>query len=292
MRYYSLFTFLLLVAGMVQGQSSWQLKSDSMNLGILVSDYQTYTFEKGNFSTHQPCDNEDADSLPFIIDYVEPLDFGQITFLYSKNVDTLFHATTIWIGQGEITFPTDFLPADSFKTHQTNMTAPVSFQYFDIDITDSLFQKKADSAWNAVKSLQVVKDFSQHPYRVGVYIYSPSVGPSQPSVTKWIIFLYQGKINTKVKQLDETVSQHPLFLNLTDKSDSKIAITYQVKTSGDVTVAVYGANGVKVAELANGFHEPALYTVNFDSGRFAKGIYFCRVSSGNVSDVRRMVIGR
>jgi len=292
MRFHAFFAFLFLVAGLVQAQSSWQLKNDSMNLGILVSDYQTYTFEKGNFSTHQPCDNEDADSLPFVIDYVEPSDFGQISFLYSKNFDTLFCGTIVWMGTGGIKIPTDFLPADSFKTQQTNVTAPVSFQYFEFGTQDPLLQEKADSAWNAVKSLQVVKDFSQHPYRVGIYLYPPSVGAFQPSVAKWIIFLYQGKLNTKVNRLVETTSQHPLILNFTNKKDSRIAVTYQVKTSGYVTVAVYSANGAKVAELANGFQQPASYTMNFDTGRFAHGIYFCKVSSGNVTDVRRMVIGR
>lgn len=292
MRYYVFLAVLIIVANSVQGQSSWQLKNDSMDLGILVSDYQTYTFEKGNFSTHQPCDNEDADSLPFIIRYIEPLDFGQISFLYSKNFDTLSCATIVWMGQGEIKFPRDFLPADSFKTQQTNIASPVSFQYLYVNTPDSSFQEKADSAWNAVKSLQVVKDFSQQPYRVGIYLYPPSVGAFKPSVAKWIIFLYQGKVTTKVKQLVETESQHTMFLNFANNADSRIAITYQVKSSGYVTVALYSANGVKVAELANGFHEPASYTVNFDAGRFAQGIYFCRISAGNVTDVRRMVIGR
>jgi hypothetical protein len=294
MRYYAFFAILFIVAGLVKGQSSWQLKPDSMNLAILVSDYQTYAFEKGNFSTHQPCDNKDADSLPFKIEYIPPWDFGQISFLFSKYLDTLFRATIVWMGRGKIDIPQEFLPADSFKTQQSNVAAPVSVQYFNFDgpYPPENIHQQADSAWNTVKSLQVVKNFSQQPYRVGIYLYPPSVGAFQPSVAKWIIFLYQGKLNTKVNHLVETVSQHTLFLNFANKTDSRIAITYQVKTSGYATVAVYSANGVKVAELADGFHELGLYTVNFNAGRFAHGIYFCRVSAENVTDVKRMVIGR
>jgi hypothetical protein len=273
-------------------QSSWQLKPDSMNLGILVSDYQTYVFEKGNFSTHQPCGNEDADSLPFLVHYDPPGDWGGISFLYSKNFDTLFNATIIWMGRGEIGFPRGFLPADSFKIQQTEAAAPVSIQYFEFGTFDTLFQKKADSAWKAVKSLQVVKDFSQHPYRVGIYLYPPSVGAFDPSVAKWIIFLYQGKVNTKVNQPVKTVSQHPLILNFANTAESNMAITYRVRTRTYATVVVYNAKGVKMAELAADVHEPALYTVNFDIGKWANGMYFCKVSAGNVAEVKKIVITR
>jgi hypothetical protein len=263
-----------------------------MNLGILVLDYQTYAFEKGNFSVHQPCGNEDADSLPFIVHYDPPGDWGGISFVYSKNLDTLFSATIIWMGKGEIDFPRVFLPADSFKIQQTNVAAPISFQYYEFGTPVSLFQKKADSAWNAVKSLLVVKDFSQHPYRVGIYLFPPSVGAFDPSVAKWIIFLYQGRVNTKVKQVVETVSQRPLFLNFANTAGSKIAVTYRLTTRTYATVAVYNANGVKMAELAAGVHGPALYTVNFDVGKLANGMYFCMVSAGNVHDVKKIVIAR
>lgn len=292
MRYYIFFIFLTIGIDSVLAQSSWQLKNDSMNLGILVSDYQKYTFEKGHFSIHQPCDNEDMDTLPFIVKYAPPLDFGRISFLYSKNLDTLFDATIVWMGMGKIEFPLEYLPADSFKIQLTNVTAPVSYQYFQLFSPDSLFQKKADSAWNAVKSLQVVKDFSLHPYRVGIYLYPPSVGAFVPSVAKWIIFLYRGRVNTKVKQHPESVPQLPLSLNYACKVDSKITITYQVKTRTYASVTIYDAQGVKMAQLASGFHEPALYTVNFKAGNCAHGIYFCRVSVGNGYYVRKIVIAR
>jgi hypothetical protein len=282
----------LVFASSSLAQSSWQMKPDSMNLGILVLDYQTYAFEKGNFSAHQPCGNEDADSLPFFIHYDPPLDWGGISFLYSKNLDTLFNATIIWMGRGEIGFPRGFLPADSFKIQQTNVAAPISFQYYEFGTPVSLFQKKADSAWNAAKSLQVVKDFSQHPYRVGIYLYPPSVGAFDPSVAKWIVFLYQGKVNTSVSQPVKTASQHPLIKNFANAGGSKMAVTYQTATMTNATVAFYNAKGVKMAGLAAGVQEPALYTANFDIGKWANGMYFCRVSAGNVTDVKRIMISR
>lgn len=283
-----------MIAGLVHAQSSWQLKTDSMNLGILVLDYQTYAFEKGNLSMHQPCTTEDADSLPFTIHYLEPGDFGRITFLYNQNLDTLFDATIIWMGQGGIGFPTNFLPTDSFQTQQSSIADPISKQYFIFDgpSPSNNVAAKADSAWNAVKSLQVVKAFSQHQYRVGIYLYPPSVGSFRPSVAKWIVFLYQAKLTAKANQSLQTESHHSGSLTFAYKADSKIAVTYQVKTAGNATVAVCSVKGVKVADVAEGFHNLGSYTANFDAGRLARGAYFFKLTVGNVTDVKKIVIGR
>lgn len=43
----------------------WEIKPDSMNLGILILDYLTYEFEGGRVDHFVPCDTCDRDSLPF-----------------------------------------------------------------------------------------------------------------------------------------------------------------------------------------------------------------------------------
>jgi hypothetical protein len=73
---------------------------------------------------------------------------------------------------------------------------------------------------------------------------------------------------------------------------SKMAVTYRLTTRTNATIAVYNAEGVKIAGLAAGVHGPALYTVNFDIGKWANGMYLFRVSAGNVHDVKKTVIAR
>jgi hypothetical protein len=167
-----------------------------MNLAVLISDYQTYQFEKGALDYYRRCDGCDVDSLPFSISYHPPGDFGDITFSYTETGDTLFSGTIVWMGMGSITYPRDYHPVDRFGRLDTAAPAPVSVEYFLVDepiIERSVFESKADSAWAALRDLDIVWDFSSDEYRVGIYLYPPSVGAFDPSVAKWIVYLYRNR---------------------------------------------------------------------------------------------------
>jgi hypothetical protein len=176
--------------------TTWPLRDDMMNLAILLVDYQSYEFEEGNLSFYPPCESCDADSLPFLVIFSDTWDyFANISFLYTETGDTLFYATVIWDGQGEIHYPDEFLLANSFKTKTSPAQEPVSIQYFSIypDMPESTFHQKADSAWTAVINLDIVHDFAREDYRTGIYLYPPSVGVFLPEVARWVVFLYRGK---------------------------------------------------------------------------------------------------
>jgi len=73
-------------------------------------------------------------------------------------------------------------------------------------------------------------------------------------------------------------------------------IRYQLPESGEVTVSVFNAIGQQVAVLANRELQSAgVYTLNWDAGSAASGVYFYRIevagSSGtNFMDVRKMTL--
>jgi hypothetical protein len=169
---------------------SWQLKSDSMNFAVLVLDYETYTLEGGHFANYEIF-NKDESNLPFDIYVQEPLDFGGITFMYTQTNDTLFTATVVWRGVGSITYPSYFLPADTFKIISNTVPKPdflEIFEYFlDSDI-DKL-ELKGDTVWSAIANLDIVNDFSQENFKAGIFLYPSSVGGFDPKSTKWIVFL-------------------------------------------------------------------------------------------------------
>jgi hypothetical protein len=166
-----------------------------MNLAVLLADYLSYEFEGGHLSFYPPCESCDADSLPFRIIFNDTWDFANIAFLYTETGDTLFYATIIWHGQGEIYVPGAFMPVDSFETKTLPSKEPLSIQYFSIypDMPESTFHQKADSAWTGVKDLDIVHDFAREDYRVGIYLYPPSVGVFDPEVAQWVVFLYRGE---------------------------------------------------------------------------------------------------
>lgn len=173
------------------------VKKDTMNLAILVVDFTTYKFEKGIVLYYTLCEDCDKDSLPFKIDYKQPGDFGEIKFSYTGNGQTVFHATIVWDGTGSIVYPAEFIKADKFAYQEQVIKKPDHAQYFDRTLTPYIYpvekyRAMADSAWQSVDSLQIIKEFSTGPMRVGFYAWPPSVGMFCPVCAKWIIFLYSG----------------------------------------------------------------------------------------------------
>ena len=73
-------------------------------------------------------------------------------------------------------------------------------------------------------------------------------------------------------------------------------IQYQLPESGEVTVSVFNSIGQQVAVLANRKNQPAgIYTVNWDAGSAASGVYFYRIevageSGATFMDVRKMTL--
>ena len=73
-------------------------------------------------------------------------------------------------------------------------------------------------------------------------------------------------------------------------------IQYQLPESGEVTVSVFNSIGQQVAVLANMENQPAgIYTVNWDAGNAASGVYFYRIevageSGATFMDVRKMTL--
>jgi hypothetical protein len=164
-----------------------------MNLAVLVTDYLTYEFESGALNYYPKCDTCDSDSLPFLVDIVPPGDFGSVAFTYTETGDTLFFGTMIWLGRGELVHPDNVLSGDRFGELSESARDPSDWEYFDqwSSLDKAEFEAKADTAWAYVKRLDIVWDFAARDYRVGVYLYTPAVGPVVPAEARWIIFLYR-----------------------------------------------------------------------------------------------------
>lgn len=169
---------------------SWPLKSDSMNIAILVLNYETYSLEGGHFANYEDCNDKDS-NLPFDVSVHEPLDFGSIIFKYSQTNDTLFQATVVWRGLGSIIYPSHLLFADTFKVVTNNTPEPDSIEIFEyfVDFDKNILKLKCDTVWSAINNVDIVSDFSQESFKTGIFLYPPSVGGFNPKSAKWIVFL-------------------------------------------------------------------------------------------------------
>lgn len=70
-------------------------------------------------------------------------------------------------------------------------------------------------------------------------------------------------------------------------------INYVIPRDGIVTLKVYDMLGKEIATLVNGFKSRGAYTVEFDANEYrglSSGVYYYRISAGEFTDVKRMML--
>lgn len=67
-------------------------------------------------------------------------------------------------------------------------------------------------------------------------------------------------------------------------------ISYTIPKDGFVTLKIYDSIGREISNLVNENQKAGSYTTNFDAGKYASGIYFCRINSGNFSSSIKMIL--
>ncbi|MBN1639355.1 MAG: T9SS type A sorting domain-containing protein [Ignavibacteriales bacterium] len=174
-------------------QNDTIIKKGYVSLATLIVDYETYKFKGGNLSYYS-CPLCSNDSLPFQIAGSSAGDYGDITFRLIPTFDTIFNATIIWMGRGQIYYPNTYSFSHPFESSTGSVVKPDDIQYFIhgsmLQLNDTDLIKQADTAWNSIDTLLITSQFSSHSYKAGIYLYPPTIGSFNPSVAKWIIFLY------------------------------------------------------------------------------------------------------
>jgi Secretion system C-terminal sorting domain len=294
-----LFLLLIFLCNSIYPQSKWQIKKDSLNFAILVSNYQTYNFEEGKLSYYTAFDSV-ANKIPMKYYYETPVDYGRMYFLYDKTNDTLFSGGIQWQGKGQITYPKMFLPADSSGVLQTTITPPQSIEYyFNLipELDSAEYKMKADSAWLNVNNLDIVNEFAKYSYRVGLCLYTPGIGvPIDNGVSdtvgaKWVIFLYydNSTISGIVKS-KEIPDQFILMQNYPNPFNPTTTINYSVPAVSLVTIKVYDLLGREVETLVNDEKNAGNYSTVFNAGKLSSGIYFYQLEAGHSIATKKMVL--
>ena len=150
---------------------------------LLKVDYTTNTFEGGKELTF------DSNTTTFSTNYqyVTPTDFGSIKIFYTELNTQLFYGDIIWMGTGEIHFPTDFQPASSFEFVNT-------FAAIDLPPVENIFNPNNEifdytNPLNQVIYLSKVIEYraSNPNASAKIFLYQPSVGIGDQATWKWII---------------------------------------------------------------------------------------------------------
>ncbi|MFW5804340.1 MAG: T9SS type A sorting domain-containing protein [bacterium] len=131
--------------------------------------------------------------MPITIDYKAPGDYGGVTFKLSTLQDTVFAASIIWMGTGQIYYPKEFSTITPFTHTNVATSKPNDLRYIGTEgnaIIDEDLIQKADSAWNTIDSLEITNLFAEKGFKSSIYLYTPTYGHIDLNVAKWIIFLY------------------------------------------------------------------------------------------------------
>ncbi len=92
---------------------------------------------------------------------------------------------------------------------------------------------------------------------------------------------------------DETnrkVYTYSLSQNYPNPFNPSTTISYSVKEAGLVQLKVFDILGKEVTELVNKNQEPGNYNLTFDASNLPSGIYFYRLTSGNYSAIKKLIL--
>jgi hypothetical protein len=67
-------------------------------------------------------------------------------------------------------------------------------------------------------------------------------------------------------------------------------IAYSIVKESDVSLKIYDVMGREVAELVNGRQVSGAYSVEFDASSLASGTYFYKLTAGEFTSVKKMVL--
>lgn len=268
-----LLAFVLSVLN-INAQNQSVLEQDMVNIATLIVDFDTYEFEGGNLSTYV-CEDCNYDSIPLHIEFDEPGDFGGMIFTLAPTSDTLFDATIIWMGLGEISKPNDFTYTSPFSESTILTQQPEDLRLLDFDgelLDQPYLLEKIDSVWDVVDSLEITKNFSENGFETLIYFYPPAIGMIDPTVAKWVIFLYQkqqedGIIDYELKK-DFTIYPNPAINQI------KIASNFDNINNYNYQLIDITGSSVQTGKIKSQQHK-------IDISNAPDGIYFIQIFDEN-----------
>lgn len=105
--------------------------------------------------------------------------------------------------------------------------------------------------------------------------------------------VFKGSVLTTVASSENTMpSSFSLSQNYPNPFNSTTHIRFTLADFRFVTVTVYDVVGKKVARVVNEKKSPGTYEVPFDGSNLASGLYFYRITAGEYTETKKMILIR
>ncbi|MFZ1321037.1 MAG: YCF48-related protein [Ignavibacteria bacterium] len=102
------------------------------------------------------------------------------------------------------------------------------------------------------------------------------------------------KYNSSLVSVNNLNSVNPesfiLQQNYPNPFNPKTVINYELRVTSNAKLRVFDVLGNEVAELVNEKQNAGSYSVEFDGSGFASGIYFYKLTAGEFSETKRMIL--
>ncbi len=93
-----------------------------------------------------------------------------------------------------------------------------------------------------------------------------------------------------VQQENTPPQKFILYQSYPNPFNPTTAITFELPSSGNVSLKVYNVLGQEVKTLVNGYRLRGKYSVDFDGRNLASGVYFYRMEVNGYADSRKMIL--
>jgi hypothetical protein len=167
-----------------------QLQPSKLKKVFLVKiDYLKNKFEGGKEFSYFT-DDSNSEFINVTVDKIINDTIKQLIFKYGTSLDTIFSATEVINGQGEIIYPNNF---DSFiyyfKLDGYDLSKPdnSTFQTLYSEIAEENIPY--DSIWKAVSNLEKVETYRNlnSSAKIGLFLIRPSLVSQNPGDWKWYL---------------------------------------------------------------------------------------------------------
>jgi len=178
------------------------LTEEYLGKDILIAKVDYMTFEYGGFYSMNVTNKQnEGNEIPFLADYMEPLDFGYIKLYYHDESNLLMDGSIVWAGCGELNFPETFVKGSNSSTYvpeytmKRGLTFPsdrISYIGVDGSYVQDIDESDNDLGyiWQTLSAQEeFMSYYEQTAKKVAVYLYAPSVGIGNPYDWYYMVFV-------------------------------------------------------------------------------------------------------
>jgi hypothetical protein len=99
-----------------------------------------------------------------------------------------------------------------------------------------------------------------------------------------------GAVPAAAKNINALPAEYTLHQNYPNPFNPSTTIAFSLPRSASASLKVYDMLGREVGTLVNGYTTSGMHEIQFNAANLASGIYLYRLTSGNFTEVKKMML--